>query len=156
MDDMRLDGDMMELIRDIKVKSRVLMNELYEPFGVTEVQAQVLLELMAHERLNLTELSHALKMGLSNLSPLCKRLEKAGYIERVRSKQDQRVVFVSLTGEARASMERAGREVGQKMAPAYARLSAEDRALILEGLKRLKVFLDCATAHTEAGKREMN
>ena len=49
------------------------------------------------------------------LSPLLKKMEKAGYINRRRSSDDERVVMITLTEEGRALQEKA-KDIPRQMA----------------------------------------
>lgn len=74
----------------------------YEEYGITSVQIPVIMTLVKHERLRVSQLAQILHIGSSNITPLCKRLEKSGLIKRSRDMYDQRVVYVSLTDKAMA------------------------------------------------------
>ena len=56
---------------------------------------------------NVKELGDALLLDSSTLTPLLKKLEAKGYIERVRSKKDERNLVVSLTKEGEKLKEKA-------------------------------------------------
>ena len=53
-------------------------------------------------------LCEKLRLESSTVTPLLKRLESLGYIERKRGTKDERQVFVSLTPRGRALQEHAG------------------------------------------------
>ena len=52
------------------------------------------------------ELGRALLMASGNISPLCKKLEREGYLQRRRDGSDERVVRLELTAEGRALADR--------------------------------------------------
>ncbi|ARU53854.1 hypothetical protein CBR64_11955 [Cellulosimicrobium cellulans] len=72
-----------------------------EPLGMTHPQYLVMLALWqgarVSERATVTSLADRLRLDPATLSPLLKRLEGAGYLRRVRSTDDARVVEVLLT-----------------------------------------------------------
>ncbi|MBQ7689208.1 MAG: MarR family transcriptional regulator, partial [Clostridia bacterium] len=47
------------------------------------------------------EICEKLMLDNGTLSPLLKKLQQAGYIERLRSKEDERVVVITLTDKGR-------------------------------------------------------
>ena len=73
-----------------------------EPLGLTHPQYLVMLALWGSEPLSVKDLSEALQLDPPTLSPLLKRLEAAGLLERRRLPEDQRSLAVTLTGRGRA------------------------------------------------------
>lgn len=89
--------------RAVTARYRPLLDEL----GITYPQYLVLLVLWAHGTRTVKELGTALRLDSSTLSPLLKRLEAAGLVERARRVDDERSVVVRLTGTGSALRERA-------------------------------------------------
>lgn len=71
--------------------------ELLTPLGLTYPQYLVLLALWNESPLAIGELGQRLYLDSGTLSPLLKRLQNLGLIDRARSADDERVVHVSLT-----------------------------------------------------------
>jgi len=84
-----------------------LYRPVLEPLGLTHPQYLVMLALWGRSPLSLRELSEALQLDPPTLSPLLKRLEAAGLVERRRLPEDQRSLAVTLTDAGRALRERA-------------------------------------------------
>ena len=71
---------------------------LLEPFGLTYPQYLTLLALWSGpERQTVGDLGRRLRLDSGTLTPLLKRLENAGLIERERDPDDERRVIVTLT-----------------------------------------------------------
>lgn len=81
------------------------MNRIYkpllEPFGITYPQYLVLVALHARDDRPVSDLGERLQLESNTLTPLLKRLEAAGLIERRRDSRDERVVRLSLTDAGR-------------------------------------------------------
>ena len=75
---------------------------LLEPLGITYPQYLTLLVLWEQDGLSVKQLGERLALDSGTLTPLLKRLEQQGLVERNRSDLDERVVHVSLTAEGRA------------------------------------------------------
>ncbi|MFB9719641.1 MarR family winged helix-turn-helix transcriptional regulator [Planobispora longispora] len=84
-----------------------LYRPVLEPMGLTHPQYLVMLALWQRAPLSVKDLSRLLQLEPATLSPLLKRLEAAGLIERRRSRADERSLAVTLTGEGRALREQA-------------------------------------------------
>ncbi|GAA3966736.1 hypothetical protein GCM10023085_56510 [Actinomadura viridis] len=80
---------------------------LLEPMGLTHPQYLVMLALWQHAPLSVKDLSRMLQLEPATLSPLLKRLEAAGLVQRRRAGGDERSLSVVLTGAGRALREEA-------------------------------------------------
>ena len=78
-----------------------------KPLGLTYTQYIVFLVLWEKDGLTVGEIGDALMLDNGTLSPLLKKMEQAGYIERQRSREDERVVVITLTEKGRALQEKA-------------------------------------------------
>lgn len=126
------------------------VQQLYRPvldsLGITYPQYLVLMVLWEDDAQSLTALGERLFLDSGTLTPLIKRMEGAGLVDRTRSPDDGRVVVVSLTDAGRALREESPK-VPQQLAEclvvadpdhqiAWADLHVQLRAL-LEALRRL-------------------
>ncbi len=77
----------------------------YQPFlgplDLTYTQYIVMMVLWEEEQINVKDLGKKVYLDSGTLTPLLKKLEKKGYCVRQRSKQDERVMIVSLTEEGK-------------------------------------------------------
>jgi DNA-binding MarR family transcriptional regulator len=80
---------------------------LLEPLGLTYPQYLVCLSLWERDGRPVNELGTCLALDSGTLTPLLKRLETAGLVERRRSSNDERVVQIFLTKAGRALKSRA-------------------------------------------------
>lgn len=74
-----------------------LYRSLLEELDVTYPQYLVLLVLWEYKALTVREMGEKLFLDSGTLSPMLKRMEGNGLIERRRSTEDERTVLVSLT-----------------------------------------------------------
>lgn len=88
-----------------------LTTQIYTPLldelGLTYPQYLVLLVLWQHKEMPVTEICNKLLLESNTVTPLLKRLEQKGIVNRRRSESDERSVIVSLTREGTALKERA-------------------------------------------------
>ena len=76
-----------------------------KPLGLTYTQYVVMMVLWEYETVNVGQLGEVLRLDAGTLTPLLKRLEKAGYVTRERSKEDERITIISVTKEGEALKE---------------------------------------------------
>ena len=78
-----------------------MVTKAYQPFlkelGITYPQYLVLLVLWEQDGQTVNSISQTLFLETNTITPLLKRMEKADILSRSRSKDDERVVVVSLT-----------------------------------------------------------
>ena len=86
-----------------------------KPLGLTYTQYIVFLVLWEKDGISVTEIGEKLMLDNGTLSPLLKKMEKAGYVERRRCREDDRVVEITLTEQGRALQEQA-KDIPQKVA----------------------------------------
>lgn len=80
---------------------------LLEPLGLTYPQYLVMMALWEEDGQQVKALGERLGLDSGTLSPLLKRLEQTGYVERRRDTADERQVFITLTEPGRAIKARA-------------------------------------------------
>ena len=78
-----------------------------KPLGLTYTQYIAFLVLWEKDGITVGELCERLMLDNGTISPLLKKMQQAGYIEKRRSKGDDRVVEITLTEEGRALQEKA-------------------------------------------------
>lgn len=94
------------------------INAHYRPFlkelGLTYPQYLVMLVLWEQDGLPIGNICTQLKLDTGTISPLLRRLEKLGHIQRQRSKTDERSYHIYLTPQGTALKAKA-RNVPQRM-----------------------------------------
>lgn len=77
------------------------VTRIYKPvldkFGITYTQYITLLVLWEQDNITVKELGKKLHLDSGTLTPLLKKLENIGIVQRVRDTQDERNVYVKLT-----------------------------------------------------------
>ncbi len=78
-----------------------------DPMGLTYPQYLVMLLLWEQDGRSVNELGQPLHLDSGTLTPLLKRMEKAGLVTRKRDTKDERIMRIHLTDHGRALRERA-------------------------------------------------
>ena len=86
-----------------------LYKPLLEPLGLTYPQYLVMLVLWQVDGLTVSQLGERLALDSGTLTPLLKRLEASGMVQRLRDAADERRVLLQLTPAGRALTSRAVR-----------------------------------------------
>jgi DNA-binding MarR family transcriptional regulator len=93
-----------QLCFPVYAASRLIIRE-YQPYldqlGITYPQYLVLMVLWETDRISVNEISNKLILNTNTVTPLLKRMEAQGIIERHRSESDERKVIVGLTSKGK-------------------------------------------------------
>ncbi len=108
------------------------------PLGLTYTQYVVLMVLWERETINVGQLGAILHLDAGTLTPLLKRLEKAGYVTRERSREDERITVISITPEGNGLKEKC-KDIPLKIAAEASSFSEKDAR---ELYRLLYLFLD--------------
>lgn len=88
-------------------KVTALYTPVLSELDLTYTQYIVMLVLWEKDGVSVKEIGERLFLDSGTLTPLLKNLEKKGFLERIRSKEDERVTVVKLTAEGRKLREKA-------------------------------------------------
>ena len=88
---------------------------LLEPHGLTYTQYIAMMVMWEHKSISIKDMGKLLLLDSGTLTPMLKKMEKAGWINRKRSEEDERMVIVSITERGEELQERAA-EIPVKMA----------------------------------------
>jgi DNA-binding MarR family transcriptional regulator len=104
---LRLDNQLCFLFHRIGRELNAAYRPLLADLGLTYSQYLVMLVLWERDGLGVGELGDRLDLDSGTLSPLLRRLERAGLVRRERATSDERRVTIRLTGRGRDLQERA-------------------------------------------------
>lgn len=110
IDFFEFNNSIFSMIREISHKIDILLQDTATELGITTLQLKMIITLYSSgKEVSIGNLGKAIGVTGGNISNICKKLEKQGFVDRVRSIDDERVVNVMLT----ASGEEAAEKVGQ-------------------------------------------
>jgi len=141
--------DLLDLDRQVcfalAVASRSIVafyRPILEPLGLTHPQYLVMLALWGRSPMRFGEVADTLQLDPATLSPIVKRLESMGLVERTSATGDARVVELAPTEAGQALRERA---------LAVPRTVIERLGMPLERLEAIRDELSALIAATRAG-----
>lgn len=104
-----LDGQLCFALYSANLAMGKLYRQLLATLDLTYPQYLVMLVLWEGDGITVSDLGERLFLDSATLTPLLKRLQAAGLVQRTRGTQDERQVIVTLTDEGKALREKAGR-----------------------------------------------
>lgn len=135
---LRLEGDVVGLWFQIQARLEAHFSELAAQYGLTAVQAKVLLQLPSGGAMTMRALAGQLQYDASNLTGVVDRLEASGAVRRQPHPQDRRVKRVELTDKGRSLREAFWEKLTNRSGP-LGRLSSRElidlRALLVSAMR---------------------
>jgi len=99
---LNLDHQLCFLVYSTNLALNQLYRKLLTPLGLTYPQYLVMLVLWEKDGLTVSEIGEKLFLESSTLTPLLKKLQSNGIVNRERSTKDERQVIITLTAEGNA------------------------------------------------------
>lgn len=112
-----------------------------ENHGLTMLQTRIIMELHQCGAHSIGSLADSTCVAGANISAMCKKLEGQGLVERVRNKEDERVVLVALTKLGKETAAEIDTSINDRMAQCLADESDEALELMINGLEKLNELL---------------
>lgn len=97
MEDINIASYILKVFKELKDTMRKNMENQFDGMNITAPQGMVI-GILCHEgKMPVSELSKKIGLSNSTVSGIVDRLENQEIIQRIRSKEDRRVVFVDVT-----------------------------------------------------------
>lgn len=113
--------------------------KLYKPYldelDLTYTQYITMMVLWEHKQMNVKELGKHLYLDSGTLTPVLKKLEQKGWVKRSRTKEDERILNVTLTENGEALKEKAV-QIPERMGECM-KLEPEEAKLLYKTLYKL-------------------
>lgn len=136
-----LKNELWDLVRITSMNLEAAYKPIFESHGLTMMQSRILIAIAESEHINVGNISNILEIRSGNASNMCKRLEKEGFIKRIRSSNDERIVELTLTDKGISTKETICDDINKKFKPILDNKSKEDFDAIVLGIKKLNELL---------------
>jgi MarR family transcriptional regulator, organic hydroperoxide resistance regulator len=131
-----------QLMKEVMGKIKHRMGNHFKEMNLTRPQG-ILLGTLAHQgEMKVSELSESLGLSNSTVSGILDRLENQGLVERIRSKEDRRVVYVKITDEFKKHSQKHFEEVNKVIEQMMDKATPEELDAIFKGMDTLKKVVE--------------
>lgn len=110
----------------------------FKEMNLTGPQGMLIGTLFHHGEMKVSDLSEKLGLSNSTVSGILDRLEKQGQVERMRSKEDRRVVYVNITEDFKEQSKKQFVEINKMIEQMINKATPEELDKILEGMEVLR------------------
>ncbi|WP_272197530.1 MarR family winged helix-turn-helix transcriptional regulator [Acinetobacter baumannii] len=104
---LKLENQLCFLIYSTNLALNQLYRKLLTPLGITYPQYLVMLVLWEKDEITVSEIGSKLFLESSTLTPILKKLEALQLLNRTRSKEDERLVIITLSEKGKKLKEQA-------------------------------------------------
>lgn len=109
IDFFEFNNSIFSMIREISHKIDLLLQETSQELGITTLQLKMIIALSSENHaMSIGSLGKTIGVTGGNISNICKKLEKQGFVNRIRSEEDERVVNVELTEQGEIASKKIG------------------------------------------------
>lgn len=131
-----------DMLRTINEDIEQVFRPLADAHRLTMIQMRLLIELYRGGDHTIGSLAKAVSLTGGNASAMCKRLEKEGYLTRVRGTSDERVVNLRLTEQGERTVSEIEDTLEKRFGPLMKQKQTDELTVIYEGFRRLALILE--------------
>lgn len=138
-------SDSMLIMEKLKIIQKQLdkgLKRFYSEYHLTVPQLTLVTLLENHGHLKITDISREMNISPAAVSGIVDRLEKQNLVMRIRSQEDKRKVFVSLTDEFSHSHQHIDQNLSRYLQLLLKSMDPIESEKILEGLSLLEALLN--------------
>jgi len=141
MEEINRSLEVSKLLKEIMSLIKHNMHKGFEDIGITAPQGMVIGILSKFGKMKISELSSKLGLSTSTVSGIIDRLEKQEMVERERSSEDKRVVYVNLCKKFEDMHRDFHKQVEENIQKMINKGTPEDIDRIMDGFNTLKRLL---------------
>lgn len=131
-----------ELNRKLTFQRSRYLKEEYEHYHITDMQYSVLSYIQQHPRTTIGSVAKTLHTDAGNMSALCKKLERSGYLIRKKSERDERIVELCTSEQGMHCVQAISTKIQTHYEEQWEQYNSRDKEMIMKGLEKLNQFLD--------------
>ena len=131
-----------QVMKKVMTTIKQRMGNHFKEMNLTGPQGMLMGTLAHHGEMKISELSEKLGLSNSTVSGILDRLESQGLVERTRSKEDRRVVYIKVTDEFRKHSQKHFEEINKLIEQMMDKATPEELDIILEGMNTLEKVMD--------------
>lgn len=127
-----------------------------EEHGLTLMQTRILMEIKECGHHTVGSLGNIIGLTSGNASSMCKKLEKGGYLKRLRNPEDERYVQLALTEVGHETLQEIGDALELRYGAFLNNVNDSEFERIFEHMSKLKSFIQAMCEMNSAQKSKDN
>lgn len=142
MEEMSAAVKVVQIMKKVMSKIKQEVGNRFREINLTGTQGVLMGTLVHHGEMKISDLSERLGLSNSTVSGILDRLESQGLVERTRSKEDRRVVYVKVTDEFRKHFLKNFEQINSLLEQMMDKATPEELQIILKGMNTLEDVID--------------
>ena len=142
LENKELAGHLDSLLQRLSVSTHRQKNQFADEIGISRQQFDVLCIIYEKGQITMGELCKEISSACSTATDLADKLEKAGYVERLREKRDRRVVRLNILPKGEKLIKSVIERRAQKLCAVLETFEEEDRMKTISFIETLTDKLD--------------
>lgn len=143
-------SEVARLVFEVNKILKQSMRRMFDNVGITLPQGLVIATLISSGEMKISDLSRKIGLSNSTISGIVDRLEKQQLVERTRSEEDRRIVYVKVTPKSDWIHEGIHRRAQENFEDLLKTGTPEEIETVIEGLTILKKILLVGSKDLEA------
>lgn len=142
MDEINSGIQVVRILKQLKEGIKLHMHQGFRDMNLTGPQG-MLIGILAHEEnIKISDLSEKLGLSNSTVSGIIDRLESQNLVERTRSSEDRRVVYVNVTENFRENFHQRFKKMEEIFQNILSKATEEERNKIIIGMETLQKVIE--------------
>jgi MarR family transcriptional regulator, organic hydroperoxide resistance regulator len=138
--------EMWSIMYQVKINMQKFVDPIVQSEGLNMFQAYILMRLSDGTVTNISSLCKEFGMNQGNVSTMCKQMEKAGLIKRIRSSEDERIVNLSLTEQGKQTIHKL-HDKSNELNSVFEQFPSEKLEVIISGMNEFNKLLKLLSAN---------
>lgn len=142
---------MLQIFNMVMKTEETALKETASSHNLSVAEMHTLVAIGRHEAKTMSTVAGELLINVSTLSIAINKLEKKGYVERIRTEADRRVVRISLTSKGRRALEQHEKFYFDLVEEACRDMDEKEKRLFIQSLENMSQFFENKlTSYAEA------
>jgi DNA-binding MarR family transcriptional regulator len=138
-------SEMWSIMYQVKAGMQKFFEPILQAEGLSMIQIYILIGLSECTITSIGSLCKESGINQGNISTMCKQMEKAGLIKRIRSSEDERIVNLSLTEQGRHTIHKLYAKADE-LDTVFEQVPTEKLEAIINGMYELSELLKILSA----------
>ncbi|WAM31717.1 MarR family winged helix-turn-helix transcriptional regulator [Caldicellulosiruptor naganoensis] len=133
---------LLRLLKEVSVKIKEALKYRRDEFEIPAPHWMIMAMLDENGKMKVGDLSKKIGLSNSTVSGILDKLEEQGFIERIRSNEDRRVVWVQTTQKFKECLYEHFKEAEKQFENLLSKATEDEIDKVLEGFETLKRILE--------------
>jgi DNA-binding MarR family transcriptional regulator len=133
---------LLQIFNMVMKTEETAINETASSHNLSVAEMHTLVAVGRHEAKTMSTIAGELRVNVSTLSIAINKLEKKGYVERIRTEDDRRVVRISLTSNGEKALEQHEKFYFDLVEEACGSMDDQEKKIFIQSLENIAQFFE--------------